>query len=232
MKNGVQQSTANRVREGAASLAGVLAVALLVAPVGAAGQACLGEATFPGQFTIGGYGAFLEDAKAYGAQSTSNFTGPVAMGARIGVIDLDDSSDNITSLGGHLAFEAAASRPLSVCPVIGVEHDFWSGTVAGVDLDYTRWAFPAALAAGARVGGENGGASLIPAARLGAIHQRFGGTASSGPITFQREGNQTDLFVDAGATLHAGPLYLRGGVFRIFQDEAETVLRIGAGVVF
>lgn len=162
----------------------------------------------------------------------SNLTGPVALGARIGVIDLDDVSDDITSLGGHLAFEASGARPLSVCPAIGVEHDFWSGTVAGVDLDHTRWAFPAGLAAGARVGGEAGGASLIPAARLGAIHQRFGGTASSGPITFQREGNRTDLFIDAGATLHAGPLYLRGGIFRIFQDEAETVLRIGAGVVF
>lgn len=232
MKNGVQQSTAKRVRNRKASLAGVLAIAFLAAPVGAAGQACLGEVTYPGQFTLGGYAAFPDDAKAYGVRSTSNLTGPVAMGARIGVIDLDDTSDNITSLGGHLAFEASGGRPLSACPVIGVEHDFWSGTVAGMDADYTRWAFPAALAVGARVGGADGGASLIPAARLGAIHQRFGGTVSSGPITFQREGDQTDLFVDAGATLHAGPLYLRGGIFRIFQDEAETVLRIGAGVVF
>jgi hypothetical protein len=232
MRNGVQQTTTRRAPRSTVWATGLFASALLAAPATLVGQACLGEAPLPGQFTIGGYGAFVDDAKAYGVRSVSNLTGPVALGARIGVIDLDDVSDDITSLGGHLAFEASGARPLSVCPAIGVEHDFWSGTVAGVDLDHTRWAFPAALAAGARVGGEAGGASLIPAARLGAIHQRFGGTASSGPITFQREGNRTDLFIDAGATLHAGPLYLRGGIFRIFQDEAETVLRIGAGVVF
>lgn len=210
---------------------GGAAACLLAGPSLASAQACLGEATLPGQFTVGGYAAFADQGKAYGVSSTSNLPGSVAMGARIGVIDLDDADDNITSAGGHLAVEMARGT-LSLCPVGGVEYDFWSGSFGGVDLDYSRLAFPVGFGVGSRLGGQAGGAALIPSARAGFIHQRFDAGATSGPIAFRRDGTSTDLFIDAGATVHFGPVFARGGLYRIFQDDAENVFRLGVGFVF
>ena len=208
-----------------------LASALLL-PSAVAAQVCMGDANVPGQFTVGAYGGFADSGNAYGVESRSNLPGVIGMGAYLGVIDPDDADDNITSAGGHVAYELPQRGALSICPVVGVEHDFWSGTVSGVDLDYTRWAFPVGFGVGSRVGGANGGAVLIPAARAGLIHQRFGGSASAGPFTWHREGNQSDLFLDAGVTVQAGALFGRGGIYRILQDDGETVIRIGGGVIF
>lgn len=216
-----------RRRVGAIALA-----AALLLPSALAAQVCMGDANLSGQFTLGAYGAFADGSKAYGVESRSNLPGAIGMGAHLGVIDPDDSDDNITSAGGHIAYELPPRGSLSFCPVVGVEHDFWSGRVSGVDLDYTRWAFPVGFGVGSRVGGANGGAVLIPAARAGLIHQRFGGSASAGPFTWQREGNQSDLFLDAGMTVQAGALFARGGIYRILQDDGETVIRIGGGVIF
>jgi hypothetical protein len=200
-------------------------------PFHGSAQACLGDVNLPGQFTLGGYASFADEGKAYGVESRSNLPGALAMGARIGVIDLDDADDNITSAGGHLAFDMARGA-LSICPVAGVEYDFWSGDFGGVDLDYSRLAFPVALGVGSRLGGEAGGAALIPSARAGFIHQRFDTGASAGPIAFQRDGSATDAFVDAGATVQFGPMYARGSLYRIFQDNAQNVFRLGVGFVF
>jgi hypothetical protein len=222
-------------RKRAPGLRGSCAIAtafLLAGAAPALAQTCLGDAALPGQFTVGGYGSFASQGKAYGVESRSNLAGSVGMGARIGVIDLDDADDNITSAGGHLAVEMGRSGAMSFCPVAAVEYDFWNGTFAGADLDYSRLAFPLGLAVGGRVGGTGGGAAVIPSAQAGFIHQRFEAGATSGPIAFRRDGTSTDLFLDAGATVHFGSLYVRGGVYRIFQDDAENVFRLGVGFVF
>lgn len=213
---------------------GVAAAAalLLALPAAGAAQPCLGDAALPGEFTLGGYGHIADGGKAYGVSSTSNLSGPMALGARIGVIDLDGADENLTSVGGHLAVEVARSGTLSFCPVAAVEYDVWDGTFGGVDVDYSRLAFPIGVAVGSRLGGMSGGPALIPSARAGVIHQRFSSGTSSGPVAFQREGDATDLFLGAGATVQMGPLFARGGIYRIFQDDAETVFRLGVGFVF
>jgi hypothetical protein len=215
-------------------LAGLSAAALLAfaAPSTAAAQACLGDATLPGNFLLGAYGTVADGGSAYGVESRANPVGPVGMGARIGIIDLDGTDENLTSAGGHLAFDLARGGALEFCPVVGVEYDFWEGSSGGVDFDYSRVAIPVGLAVGSRMGGAADGPAVIPSAQAGFIHQRFGAGATAGPIAFQRDGNATDLFIDAGATVQFGPLYARGGIYRIFQDEAETVVRLGLGFVF
>jgi hypothetical protein len=211
----------------------VLALAAATAlPSQAMGQTCLGAATAPGQFSLGGTLDLADDARGYGVQSQANPAGRMALGARLGVIDLDDADDNITTASGELAFQLAPRGALSLCPVVGVEHDFWDGEIGGVDLDSSRWAFPAALSVGTRLGGGDGSAVLLPAARVGVMHQRFSGSASSGPFQIRREGDQTDPFLDAGATVKLGPIYGKGGIRRIFEDEGETVFRFGAGFIF
>lgn len=184
-----------------------------------------------GQFTLGGYGAFADAGKAYGVSSEANLSGPAFMGARIGVIDFDEADDNLTSVGGHLGFDLVQRGALSLCPVVGVDYDFWSGTFAGVDLDVSRVAIPVALGVGARVG-EGNGVAFIPSGRVGLMHQRFSGGASAGPLVFQREDTANDAFFDGGVTLALGRIYARGGVFRIFEDDAETIFRVSAGFVF
>lgn len=205
---------------------------LLLIPAGAAAQTCIGSPAMTSQFTLGGYGAFPDAGTVYGVDSRSNLPGRVAMGARIGTIDLEDTDDNITSVGADVAFDLAGRGALSFCPVVGVDHDFWSGTSGGVDFDYSRWAFPAALAVGSRVGDGAGSATLIPSLRAGLLHQRFSGEASAGPFVLQRDGNRSDLFLDAGATVHIGPVYGRAGIHRIFDDQGDTVVRVGLGFVF
>ncbi|MEX2529541.1 MAG: hypothetical protein WD960_02110 [Gemmatimonadota bacterium] len=219
-------------RSGKVGGGAVALLAALLLPSALVAQVCMGDANVPGQFTLGGYGAFADGGNAYGVESRSNLPGAVGMGAYLGVIDLEDADDNITSAGGHVAYELPARGALSLCPVVGLEYDFWSGTESGVDLDYTRWAFPVAFGVGSRVGGTNEGLVLIPSARAGLIHQRFGESASAGPLSWQREGNQSNLFLDAAATVQLGALYARGGLYRIFQDGAETVFRVGGGLIF
>lgn len=216
----------------AVGVAAVTAVVIASFPVSAAAQACLGDAALTAQFTLGGYAAFADEGKGYGADSRANLPNMVGMGARIGVIDLDDSDENITSVAGHLALDLGPRGAMSLCPVVEVEHDFWNGTSGGVELDYTRWAFPLGLAVGSRFGGAPGGPVLIPSARAGVIHQRFSGSATSGPFVFQREGNQSDFFLDAGATVHLGRIYARAAIQRIFQEEGDTVFQLRAGFVF
>ncbi len=203
-------------------------VALALIPTGVLAQACIGSPAMSGQFTLGGYAALEDAGTSYGVDSRSNLPGRVGMGARIGTIDLDDTDENITSVGGDLVFQIPRRGALSLCPVVGVDHDFWSGTSGGIDFDYTRWAFPVGLAVGGRVAGGN----LIPSARAGLIHQRFSGEAAAGPFVLQRDGNQSDFFLDAGATVHLGPTYGRAGIYRIFDDEGDTVIRLNLGFVF
>jgi len=215
-------------------LAGVAWAAALLLSLPAAGvaQSCLGQPTLPGEFTLGGYGHLADGGTAYGVASTANLPGSVSMGARIGVIDLDDTDDRITSVGGQIAVAATQGGAMTFCPVVGVEYDFWEGTLGAVELDYSRLAFPVGVGVGGRFGDAGGGVALIPSAQAGLIHQRVSAGAASGPIAFQRDGNATDLFLDAGATLHFGPVFARGGIYRIFQDNGETVVRLGAGFVF
>lgn len=209
--------------------AGFLAGSVGAAP--AAAQACFGGAPVPGQFTVGGYGSFADAGKAYGVSSEANLQGPAFMGARIGVIDLDDADDNLTSVGGHLGFDLVQRGALSLCPIVGVDYDFWSGTFLGAELDVSRVAVPVALGVGARLG-EGNGMAIIPSGRVGLLHQRFSGGASAGPLVFQRDDTANDAFFDGGVTLALGRVYARGGVFRIFEDNAETTFRVSAGFVF
>jgi len=207
--------------------------ALLLAPSFAQAQTCLGDAAMSGQFTVGGFGSFMDGGKAFGVESRSNLPGSMGLGARLGVIDLDDTDERITTSSANLSLELARRGQLSLCPVVGVEYDYWSGTFAGVDFDYSRLAFPLGFAIGSRVGGTtDGSVSLIPSAQAGLIHQRFSGSAGVGSLVFERDGDETDPFLEAGATVHFGSFYARGGIYRIFEDNAESVFRIGAGFVF
>ncbi|GEM_PF-1919219 len=227
----VPRRTRSTLNRGPALLAlsAVFSILVLVlTPTGAMGQACIGGPAMSGQFTLGAYAGLEDVGTSYGVDSRSNLPGRVGMGARIGTIDLDDTDENITSVGGDLVFQIPRRGALSLCPAVGVDHDFWSGTSGGVDFDFTRWAFPVGLAMGGRVAGGN----LIPSARAGLIHQRFSGEAAAGPFVLQRDGNQSDFFLDAGATVHLGPAYGRAGIYRIFDDEGDTVIRLNLGFVF
>ncbi|TVR55454.1 MAG: hypothetical protein EA421_06335 [Gemmatimonadales bacterium] len=204
--------------------------AFLLLPGMAAAQACVGSPAMTGQFTVGGDMAFSDGATAYGVNSQANLPNRGSMGARLGAIDLDDTDDNLTSAGVNFALDLGRSG-LSVCPVVGLGYDYWSGSVAGVDLDYSRITVPAGIGVGSRFG-SGGTTTFIPSARAGFQHTRHDGSASVGSGTFGRTDSTTDFFVDADATLQLGRLYARGGFFRIFEDDADTVLRVGLGVVF
>jgi hypothetical protein len=195
-----------------------------------AAQACIGSPAMTGQFTVGGDMAFSDGATAYGVNSQANLPNRGSMGARLGAIDLEDTEDNLTSAGVNFALDLGRSG-LSVCPVVGLGYDYWSGSMAGVNLDYSRITVPAGIGVGSRFG-SGGTATFIPSARAGFQHTRHDGSASLGSGTFSRTDSSTDLFVDADATLQIGRIYARGGFFRIFEDDADTVLRVGLGVVF
>ncbi|CAN5748369.1 hypothetical protein BH23GEM11_BH23GEM11_09570 [soil metagenome] len=216
---------------GAIAAALFASAALVGGPSLAAAQTCLGAATLPGQFSIGGFGTFADNSTAYGVESRSNLPGNLGMGARIGLVDLDGTDEDLTSVGGYLAVELPARGAVGICPVLGVDYDFWSGTLAGADLDFSRLAFPLGVSIGSRLGDADG-IAVIPAAQLGLMHQRFSGTASAGPLLFQREGTRNDLYLDAGAGIQINRIEARAGIFRIFEDDAETVFRVGVGFVF
>jgi hypothetical protein len=217
--------------KGAIATAVLASAALLVGPSLAAAQTCLGVATLPGQFSVGAYGTFADNSTAYGVESRSNLPGNLAMGARLGLIDVDGSDEDLTSVGGHLALELPARGAVGICPVAGVAYDFWSGSVAGADVDFSRLAFPLGISIGSRLG-DGGGVAVIPAAQLGLMHQRFSGSASAGPLLLQREGTRNDLYLDAGAGIQISRIEARAGIFRIFEDDAETIFRVGVGILF
>jgi hypothetical protein len=219
-----------RARPETAGWGAALLAILLLVPSLAAAQACLGSPAATAQFTLGGDMAFADQGNYYGVSSQANLPGPVSMGARLGAIDLDDADDNLTSAGANLALDLGRVG-VSVCPMVGLGYDSWSGSVGGVSLDYSRVTVPVGLGVGTRLG-TGQPAYLIPSARAGLFHARHDGSAGIGTGTLSRTDSSTDAFVDVGATVLFGRLYAQGGIFRVFEDAADTVLRIGAGVVF
>jgi hypothetical protein len=219
-----------RVPALAATACAALTLLLTLPAQEAAAQACLGSPAMTGQFTLGGSVSFPQDALGYGLESQSNLPGRVSMGARLGAIDLDDSDETLVSAGANLAVDLGRGG-LSVCPLAGVGYDHWSGTIAGVDVDYSRTTFPLGVGVGSRLG-SGGSAVLIPSARAGFLHSRHSGSAELGGGRFSRTDTSTDFFVDGSATVQFGRLYAQGGVLRVMEDDADTVFRIGFGVVF
>lgn len=219
-----------RIRPDAAARGAALLASLLLLPSLASAQACLGSAAATAQFTLGGDMAFADQGNYYGVNSQANLPGPVSMGARLGAIDLDDADDNLTSAGVNMALDLGGVG-VSVCPMVGLGYDSGSGSVGGVSMDYSRITVPVGLGVGSRLG-TGQPAYLIPSARAGLFHARHDGSADFGVGTLSRTDSSTDVFVDVGATVLFGRLYARGGVFRVFEDDADTVLRIGVGVVF
>lgn len=204
--------------------------AMLLLPSLAAAQACLGSAAATAQFTLGGDVAFADQGNYYGVSSQANLPGAVSMGARLGAIDRDDFDDNLTSAGANLALDLGRAG-ISVCPMVALGYDTWSGSFAGVSADYSRLTVPVGVGAGTRLG-TGQPAYLIPSARAGLFHARHDGDLSLGGATLSRTDSSTDAFVDLGATVHFGRLYAQGGFFRVFEDNADNVFRVGLGVVF
>jgi hypothetical protein len=208
----------------------ILLAAIVAVPGAVMGQACIGEAARTAQFSIGGDMAVSDQLTGYGLNSQANLPGRVSMGARIGVTDLDDADDNLTSVGANLALDLGRGG-LSVCPVVAVGYDFWSGDFAGVDLDFSVIRIPVGLGVGSRFGTEHRFV-LIPAAQAGLLHSRFSGNAAVGDRTFGRTDTATDFYADAGLTAELGRLFVRGGVFHVFEESTDTLFRVGLGVVF
>jgi hypothetical protein len=206
------------------------ATSLVLLPGLAQAQACLGSPARAGQFTLGGQAEFSDGANVYGFDSQANLPGRGSMGARLGTIDLDGANDNLTTAGVNLAVDLGLSG-LSFCPFVAPGYDSWSGTFGGVDVDYSRVTLPVGLGVGAPMG-TGGAVTLIPSARAGLFHTRHRGSEGVPGGTFSRTDSTTDPFIDVGTTLFMGRVYARGGFFRIFQDDAENVLRLGVGVVF
>jgi hypothetical protein len=201
-----------------------------VFPAAAAAQACIGSPAMTSQFTIGGYAHFTDGASAYGVASQSNLPNRASMGAHLGLIDLDDADDNLTSAGVNFALDMGRTG-ISVCPMVAANYDFWSGNFAGIDLDYSRITIPVGVGVGSRLG-RAGSPIFIPSGRAGLLHARHSGSAEIAGGVFSRTDTTTDLFLDADATLMLGRLYGTVGIRQVFEDESDPVVRVGLGIVF
>ncbi len=220
----------SRLVRGVLPLTATMLVASALAPSTALAQACLGSPAMSSQFTLGAWYGSSDGASRYGVDSQSNLPGALSLGAHLGGIEPDGTDERILTGGVSLAMELG-SAGLSVCPVAGVTYDWWSGEFAGIDLDYSRTALPLGVGVGSRVG-SSASAIFIPSGRAGLLHSRYNGSAQVGSGVFSRTDSSTDPFLDADASLLLGRFYLRAGFQHVFEDDSDTVLKLGAGFLF
>lgn len=193
-----------------------LAGFLLLTPLAALGQVCLGSPNSEGQYSVTGDANITSGANDFGVGIEANFPGP--LGARVGVsVDELDEDDRQTRFEGRLSYDIRSGAGLSVCPVTGA--DFTRDTQGGVSANLLR--IPVGLSVGGRISAGDG-ISLVPSARAGVAHRRLSGDA------FDTTETENSFFGIAGGTLALDDVHFRAEIgLDSADDDPFYRLQIG-----
>jgi hypothetical protein len=208
----------------------VVATLALAFPASALAQVCLGVPAGAGEFALGGTVSFSDGGTGYMLGGNGNVEGPLAFGAGIGFVDLDNVDSNLLSVAGQMSVDLPVEG-FAACPLLGLGYSTWSDTVLGIDVDVSQVSLPLGMGVGTRIGIE-GGTELIPSAQAGLLFARGSVSASAAGETYSETESDTAFFVGGGATLVFGHFFGRAGVMVDTFDESDSVISVGVGVRF
>lgn len=210
---------------------GILAVVCAVGSAEEAlAQACLGNPAGVGGYSIMGGASFSDNATGYSGSGRANLEGPMSIGARVGIVDIDNVSNNVVDVAGDVSYDLPVDG-FEACPVIGLGYSTWSDSFEGVNVDLSEWRFPLGLGVGVVVGDDEG-AQLIPSGYAGVLHMRFRGSATDGIDQIDESDSETEFSFGGGATVRFNQLFVAGSVSTTTADGADSVLGITVGIVF
>ena len=199
--------------------AGLLAVVISVAlPAALPAQICAGFPTSDRGLSFGARADFPEGLDSWGVDASYNASGPLSVFGGMNVVsveDLDDSDFNIFNVG--VAFETPAiglmiGPRVSACPQ--VEFVF-------SDEDGSGWAVPIGLGVGGTTGTP--GVQIMPyvVPQLVIVNQEN---------LLDEDETSVDFGFKGGAMLGMGTFFIGGEVRHTFEDGADPVFGIRAGI--
>jgi hypothetical protein len=184
------------------------------------GQACVGAANLPAEFSAGGEVHFTGDARTYGANFHANFDSPAFARGSFSVTDTGfEGASNMNTFGIFGGWDFAGMAPLgySMCPTVGAFATSWEGT--------ETLEIPLGFGLGSAF--DVGGMRLLPF-----IHPEFTFARITGEGITDDARSDTFFRLSGGATLDLGRFYVSGLLGRVLEDNVDTSFGIGAGVKF
>ena len=119
-----------------------IAVTLLVTPLVADAQTCLGLAPFSaGRVQLAAGASFGNDSKAFDAGLTfGSTTGPFA-GVSVGTTSYDEFDGNTTTVGAQFGWQApiGTDNRIQLCPGVGAVYGFGPDNIEGSGTDLSSW---------------------------------------------------------------------------------------------
>ncbi len=196
--------------------AAFLALSFYAAP--AMAQACVGVPLSVGQTSLAVSADFPDGGNIFGVRAANRFSSPLAVGASVGAA-VPDVGDTRLTIGVDGAF---------VLPVAALEDaGFGVCGVAGVNFGLDDEPRIISVPVGAAVGGSfevSDGIAVNPYAvpQLQWTRFSFDGNSTS----------DTSFGLEAGANLLVSNLFFGVRFNRIFEDNADSLFGVQAGIVF
>lgn len=205
------------------------ALATLVMTAEAGAQICAGFPTADRQFSFGGSVGFPEDLDQFGVEASYNASGPLAVFGGLTVTSAEedlgeDDSFDTYRIGAAFDLPAVgqALGPMgSACPLVAFEWtDVEIGSITSIPVGF-------GLGASIPVGG--GGTAIMPYAVPQVVFSRFDRDDALGGIV-EEDDTETDFAIRGGALFTFGQIFAGAEVNRVFEDFAETVFSVRAGI--
>ena len=202
----------------------LLLILAAVAPTPVAAQICLGGPPDDGEFVVG-VGATTSAGNRGGfAHGRANLDGPIGLTSTMGVAETEVDGTAWVA-GGALAYELPPSR-LSTCAAGGFSHSTWTDASNGSGSVLT---FPGGVSVGLRSDALGGGAELMPWVHVGGLYSRVKRPRTGTPGGGSRTQSHLGTFMNGGATLQLGGLFLRLGAFVTTLEEPGTTYSLEVG---
>jgi hypothetical protein len=208
--------------------AAALAASAALLPAGALqAQACIGVPVGQGAMALVGHAGTTGDASRVGGDFVANLNGPLSLGFGYTRAGAEGTRPARDTFSGRAALQMLLVEPM-VCPVAGVRHTRWAGTVATGGGDVRVLEFPLGVGIGATRALLAPGTGVTLFAVPQVVFQRtttdgFGG---------ERTDTATEFEGEVGFRVGTARFFGGAGVVLSSASGADPLFAVSLGVAF
>lgn len=200
---------------------------VLLFPVYASAQACLGNGASPGQGLVSGGASFTDGAWALSGNVGGNLSGPASVQAGVAHTFFDNTDAATTSVGGSVAADVTSnSSPASLCPVAGASYQ-WLSNDAGLAVDADGIIVGGGVGIGTEIHSASG-LTFIPQGSATLVHNRA--TVSGGGLS--ATDSETYGSFSGSLVMDFGSIYLGPSASITSLEGSDPVFSVTLGVVY